>query len=66
MQGDDEEFGGIEGNQLMNNYFNNDLASEVDSDDDDAWEAVCRNACWKYNLSMNKFTCIVVKDNYVP
>lgn len=41
MQGDDEEFGGIEGNQLMNNYFNNDLGSEVDSDDDDdAWEAV--------------------------
>ncbi|KAG0553679.1 hypothetical protein M758_12G030500 [Ceratodon purpureus] len=31
---DDEEFGGIEGNQLLNQYFNNDLDDTLDSDSD--------------------------------
>lgn len=34
VQDDDEEFGGIENNNLLNNWFD-DLSDDLDSDDDD-------------------------------
>jgi len=35
FQENDEEFGGIEGNQLLNQYFNNDdILDNFDSDSD--------------------------------
>lgn len=34
FQENDEEFGGIEGNQLLNQYFDDDVTDNLDSDSD--------------------------------